>query len=592
MTEQDYQQKSIQLQKYIDRLKQKSRLYLIIKLTAFACAMFALYETYHHTTANNLLLIAAAATVYVAFCVIDDRCIGKIYWLKRSNEVCQKEMEYLKGIYTRFDEGNEYIDPQHEYTFDLDIFGKDSLFQRINRTVSRSGSQRLANKLSHLSNDVQEITDNREAITELATMNDWRIDFMANTYIDAEAESLSQYAGKHRFKHVLFTSMLPFVIVGITLTFALLAIMDVASWMPFNLMFMLQLFVALMLSKLSNQASADTGKMEQHYRHYLKLINAIHQAHFKSAKLKRIKAALFSNHADSLKAFGELSRLLNMFSQSNGVVLYVLLNGCILFDVLLIRWFIGWNRRYGHHLHLWMDCVAEIDALVSMANYAANHPENHQAEVAESGSSLIIEAKQMYHPFLKQAKAVPNDFCLSTQDIAIVTGANMAGKSTFLRTLGVTYIMACNGMPVCAQQFRFRTVTLFSSMRTSDSLSKDISYFNAELLRLKQLIAHVKSNEYTLIILDEILKGTNSKDKLEGSIMFLKEISRYNVSAIIATHDLELARLEEEDSQTYHNYCFEIELTDEIKYSYKIARGMAKNLNASFLLANILKSLQ
>lgn len=129
-------------------------------------------------------------------------------------------------------------------------------------------------------------------------------------------------------------------------------------------------------------------------------------------------------------------------------------------------------------------------------------------------------------------------------------------------------------------------------MRTTDDLSKDISYFNAELIRLEQLIEHVKSNDFTLIILDEILKGTNSIDKLKGSIMFLEEISKYNISAVVATHDLELAKLEEKENSTYINYCFEIELSEEIKYSYKIENGVAKNLNASFLLSNILKKIQ
>ena len=150
--------------------------------------------------------------------------------------------------------------------------------------------------------------------------------------------------------------------------------------------------------------------------------------------------------------------------------------------------------------------------------------------------------------------------------------------------------MASNGVPVCARRFDFSTVSLFSSMRTTDNLSADISYFNAELLRLKQLLEYVQQERFTLIILDEILKGTNSKDKLSGSILFLEKLEKYPVSAIIATHDLELARLEEKN-RAYINYCFEISLSEEISYSYKIQRGVAKNLNATFLLQNILTGL-
>ncbi|NLX81307.1 MAG: DNA mismatch repair protein MutS, partial [Proteiniphilum sp.] len=240
----------------------------------------------------------------------------------------------------------------------------------------------------------------------------------------------------------------------------------------------------------------------------------------------------------------------------------------------------------------WISCIADIDALVSFGTYAFNNPDNVLAEVLDDDAENVIEAIDFYHPFLSHTAAVANSFTLKKGNTAIVTGANMAGKSTFLRTVGVTYVLANNGVPVCAEFFKFTPITLFSSMRTTDDLSKDISYFNAELIRLEQLIEHVKSNDFTLIILDEILKGTNSIDKLKGSIMFLEEISKYNISAVVATHDLELAKLEEKENSTYINYCFEIELSEEIKYSYKIENGVAKNLNASFLLSNILKKIQ
>lgn len=191
----------------------------------------------------------------------------------------------------------------------------------------------------------------------------------------------------------------------------------------------------------------------------------------------------------------------------------------------------------------------------------------------------------MYHPFLSHDKAVTNDFTLKKNNVAIITGANMAGKSTFLRTLGVAYVLACNGVPVCARSFRFSIVSLFSGMRTSDDLTRDISYFKAEILRLRRLVRHVKAHSFTFIILDEILKGTNSQDKLSGSAFFLREIARYPVSAVIATHDIGLSALETEQPDVYRNYCFEIERGADIRYTYKLHRGVVRNLNASYLLS-------
>lgn len=167
---------------------------------------------------------------------------------------------------------------------------------------------------------------------------------------------------------------------------------------------------------------------------------------------------------------------------------------------------------------------------------------------------------------------MPNDFCISDSHYYIVTGANMAGKSTFLRAIGVNYILAMCGMPVFAKRLRVSIFSLFSSMRTTDDLAHGISYFNAELLRLKQLISECKENRHTLIILDEILKGTNSADKLSGSRMFLESIAKLPVTGIIATHDLELSKMSTEHPNRFHNYCFEIELTDNVKYSYREKR--------------------
>ena len=164
----------------------------------------------------------------------------------------------------------------------------------------------------------------------------------------------------------------------------------------------------------------------------------------------------------------------------------------------------------------------------------------------------------------------------------------MAGKSTFLRSLGVNYILAMNGMPVFAESFRVSLFSLFSSMRTSDDLAHGISYFNAELLRLRQLIDHCRGHRHTLIILDEILKGTNSLDKLNGSRMFLEAISHLPVSGVIATHDLELSHMADDETGRFHNFCFEIRLSDEITYTYKITPGVARNQNATHLLKGIL----
>jgi DNA mismatch repair ATPase MutS len=253
-----------------------------------------------------------------------------------------------------------------------------------------------------------------------------------------------------------------------------------------------------------------------------------------------------------------------------------------------VRHFLKWQNEFIDKVNTWVEAISEIDARISMATMRFNHPEAVDAEIVESSDEMIYEAKGLYHPFLGK-EAVRNDFVIEHENYYIITGANMAGKSTFLRAVGINYVLAMAGMPVFADKFRVSVYSLFSSMRTTDDLTHGISYFNAELLRLKQLIDACRENRQTLIILDEILKGTNSLDKLNGSRLFLESISRLPVSGIIATHDLELSKMAEQQPDVFHNYCFEIELGAKVTYSYKITRGVARNQNATYLLKQILK---
>ena len=266
-------------------------------------------------------------------------------------------------------------------------------------------------------------------------------------------------------------------------------------------------------------------------------------------------------------------------------------------DLFIVRRFLTWKARYLQHIPEWIEAVSRYDALVSLATFRFNHPEASDAEIVET-TDVVFEAKGMWHPFLG-AKAVRNDFSLADAHYYIITGANMAGKSTFLRSVGINVLLARVGLPVFAEHLRCSLFALFTSMRTSDDLARGISYFNAELLRLQQLLNAVKAPAvaatgqapHTLIILDEILKGTNSLDKLNGSRLFLEAVSVLPVTGIIATHDLELSRMAEEHADRFHNFCFEIQLSDHITYTYRITPGVARNQNATYLLRQLLKGL-
>ncbi|MBQ8865543.1 MAG: DNA mismatch repair protein MutS, partial [Bacteroidaceae bacterium] len=368
----------------------------------------------------------------------------------------------------------------------------------------------------------------------------------------------------------------------------------------------MQLFVGMMLFLNSiKMISKSVNNLHKQMKRYVELIRLTGEMVDKltSKQVDKLFAAntdvhrsTFITHRSTL-AFDELRRILDALDRRGNVLGLMFANMFLLSDYFLVRRFIKWKERYLDKVGEWIDEVSTMDALVSMATFAYNEPRSGRAEIVES-DEMVYEAKGLYHPFIGD-KAVRNDFNIADNNYYIITGANMAGKSTFLRSIGINYILAQNGMPVFADSLRVSSYNLFTSMRTSDDLSSGISYFNAELLRLKQLIDNLKPSHTssfggacsTLIILDEILKGTNSLDKLNGSRMFLEAMSAQPVSGIIATHDLELSKMADERPGRFHNYCFEIELSDNITYTYKITPGVARNQNATFLLKNIIRSL-
>lgn len=576
---------------YNDKLKTlraKSRLYLYGKLLSFAAFCVFIYMALSHDSSLYAICATLMFIAYAALYWVDYVSMERIGLCKKKIEICDNELKYLSGNLTPFDDGERYTDYKHEFSYDLDVFGHSSLFQRINRTITRKGSDRLAGKLTHLCIDREEITATQKAVAELSAMHDWRIKYLTNPYVEDNIDKLGELVKNSTYSKWIVQSALPLVSIAITVITLFGGITGVIPMAPFSIMFSIQFFTTYMVFRTSNKTGAHIGRLHKEFSGYLAILEDIRHADFKSLKLRRLKEELTDGDKSCMTAFRQLSHILNIFDQRNNIIVYILLNGVILYDILLIRRFVRWSDRYLPYVRQWTDSIAELDTLVSLATYTANNPGNTFPQIIDDNSDCVVEATDVFHPFLAAEKAVPNSFKLQKNNIAIVTGANMAGKSTFLRTIGVSYIMACCGLPVCAHTFKFSIVSLFSSMRTTDNLSENISYFNAELIRLEQLINHVKEHRFTLIILDEILKGTNSKDKLEGSVLFLDEISQYNMSAIIATHDLELAKRNANNSSSYKNYCFEIELSENITYSYKIKEGVAQNLNASWLLARIL----
>ena len=592
-----YKKRITELVQTISSLRAKSRIFVMAEVLSFAVSIgFVVLFT---------VLDDASWTLGVALCVLflyfyirnldtkNDRKIADASALKL---VYEKEVAYQTGDYTKFDAGERYLQPTHPFTFDLDVFGQGSLFQRINRTISSGGSDYLAESLSGkweslpTAELLKHIEQRVEAIGELAGNEPFLSQFKAQgaekpidtaavkeAFGSIHALQIPSYFGNPTFRILLYANL-----VGFYLSIFLSIGNFVPAFLPlwwgiFN--FFLATFCTHKYIKLVNEA---ISKLKDQVRGYVNMASLIEKQSFTATHLCELKA----NLSGAMASFGQLERILQKIDNRSNEIGIVLFNCFGLLDITIIRHFLRWQRTYEPITDQWIGASSIFDALVSMATFRLNEDKAEEATVV-GDNEVSYKARSIYHPFLGE-KAVRNNFDIQNHEYYIITGANMAGKSTFLRTLGVNYILTMNGLPVFAEEMRVSVFRLFTNMRTTDDLTHGISYFNAELLRLKQLIASLDPNVPSLIILDEILKGTNSLDKLNGSRLFLEYISERNVTGVIATHDLELSKLEDENPQRFHNYSFEIELGTDVTYTYKIGRGVARNQNATFLLKQIL----
>lgn len=591
-----YQERIKTLTDEIYQLNRHNRLVVVLELTAIALAIGCIIA---FTMWSGIAWLVVAVLFVAAYVAIrwKDSTNNRLSEQKENiRSVYQKELAYLNGDFSCFPSGEEYVNPRHEFTLDLDIFGPQSLFNRINRAVTTGGSDFLAKELAETRvRTIDEIEKRREAVRELSEQESLRTAFLAqggcrqiNTAAIKEAlQEVKQLHISHLAVHrIVYAAAVGSIIVFYDLLAG--AIFGPLSGSFPMIWVLLQIMATyLLFGRTLKRVNQATNIILPRLGTYVDLIMLIVTSDLKSQEGRGIIEQLSADKQDALKSFRLLKSILGDLDQRNEVWVPIS-NALYLADYFIVRRFLLWQGRYMMRIEDWIDAVSHFDALVSMATFRYNEPEATDAELVDA-EEVVYEARGLYHPFLGKM-AVRNDFSISDQHYYIVTGANMAGKSTFLRSIGINYVLVCCGMPVFADSLRVSLFSLFSSMRTTDDLAHGISYFNAELLRLQQLIETCRRNDHTLIILDEILKGTNSLDKLNGSRLFLQSVSTLPVTGIIATHDLELSKMEQEYPDRFHNYCFEIQLSDEITYSYRLSEGVARNQNATYLLKNILKT--
>jgi DNA mismatch repair ATPase MutS len=299
--------------------------------------------------------------------------------------------------------------------------------------------------------------------------------------------------------------------------------------------------------------------------------------------LKSIKENI-GGEQSAHKSVKSLSEITKSMDYRLNMVVGILLNIFFLWDIKQAIKIERWKNSNASFMENWFNQLSAIDELQSFAGFAFNFP-NSTFPTFKTGD-FEVKASNVTHPFIAQNSCIGNDINYEGwKQFQIITGANMAGKSTYLRTVGINMILAMTGAPVLADSFVIVPVNIFTGIKTTDSLQDGESYFFAELKRLKELIDKLESGQKLFVILDEVLRGTNSADKQKGSMALITQLIRLSASGMIATHDLALGGLINEFPKNITNKRFEVEISNnQLVFDYKLKEGISQNLNATFLM--------
>ena len=504
-------------------------------------------------------------------------------------DINEEEIFRLDFDLNRFDPGADFLDEKHPYAIDLDLFGKASLFQALNRTATPFGRGKLAGYLLQRS-DAPLIAAQQEAVIEVSGQADWRQQFQAHGRLFKDkydnANALIEWTReKPAVKNETLYSAFLWIMPGIF--FAILAAVIFAGLSVYWLLAPIAIS-SFFISQFKEAVENIYEKTARGYKILFAveaLVGEIERKTFSARRLNELQAVFSRPGLSASGAIRDLRKILSGL-ETRGNMLYHLINPILLLDLVWVLRAEKWKRKHGRHSGEWFDAIGEIDVINSLAGFAAANPDYVFPEIADE--NYRFKSKKLGHPLIKRPRRVYNDFeFIVEKQITLITGSNMSGKSTFLRTVGVNTVLALIGAPVCAEKLEISCFDLYTGMRTQDNLEDNVSSFYAELSRIHDLLHYIDGKRKVLFMLDEILKGTNSRDRHRGAVALARQLSGMNVSGFISTHDLELCYLENENAQI-KNYSFESRLSgEELVFDYKIKKGVTESFNASVLMARM-----
>lgn len=577
-----------ELNRELNRLNRKIHQTGTVKLFLVLAAIFFLYVNRQEPIWVLLTISLTGIVLYILLSLYHNKLFSQRNYTEKKLNLNLNEQKALLCDFQAYDGASELISPAHNFSLDLDVFGNHSLFQSVNRTVTDLGKAKLAEWFTNPETDRNNIEKRQKAVAELAGHPELFQHFYTIGSLKNKSagpmQPITRFVQNIRIRtnnklNRILTWIIPAGWILIVIGYQSEYISD--RWL--NLYVLFALICALFLARQVNKVYQKSERLNAALSVYTNLIRIIEQTELKSEWACENRNRLSGHGKKSSELLATLNKNISALEQRFSLA-GLLFNLFYLRDIRHTMALEQWIQKHHDDIVVWLDALGEFDAMLSLGNYAFNHPDYHFPTIEEKYFKLT--AKNLGHPLMKPGQCVRNDInLLHDTQFLIVTGANMAGKSTYLRTVGINFLLGCIGLPVCAESMTFYPARLVTSLRTSDSLNENESYFFAELKRLKMIIDRLKNGEQLFIILDEILKGTNSADKQKGSMALVRQLLNFHACGIIATHDLILGTLEKEFPESVHNFCFEADIcNDELTFSYRLRKGIAQNMNACFLM--------
>lgn len=567
------------------RINQLSNLRLIIFLAGCGLASF-FYITHNRSWSFGMIVLTLVS--FAALVIWHQNLKAKKNYIKTLYENYDLSLKRLSGEWRSFrDTGGDFKDPAHPFSEDLDLFGGNSLYQWINTARTFRGREKLKEYLTIVPTEEERIFERQEAIKELSGNLSWRQRFLAEagmtksplnspgTIIEWAKNTDSSYL---RTGVLIWARALPVVTISFLLLYFLTS--KISFWYPLTGIFVQS--IILFAGKQRGKALNAVYSYKESIRIYEKMLERFEKRTFKSNYLQSIKKGLYDR--DKRPAFEQIRKLSSLADliANRDNAFFLAVNILTLWDIQCMIALESWKEKSGRSLSRWLDAIAELEALSSLAIIHFDHPE-WGFPIIDSQNSGISSVK-IGHPLLRES--ICNDIVIQKRSgILLITGSNMSGKSTLLRTVGINLVLAYAGAPVPAQSFSCSMFRLYTCMRVSDNLGENISSFYAELLRIKQIVQASKTYTNIFFLLDEIFKGTNSQDRHAGAKVLIQQLSKAGAMGLVSTHDLELGEMERESGQKIRNYHFREEYkNDEIHFDYKLRPGISTTRNALYLI--------